>query len=439
MNFTRPVFYGWWIAVTALVVNGILSAPSFGAAGLWIDSLESEYGWGRTQLSIAFSLGQLEATFVAPLVGYLIDRFGGKRISIFGAFVSIIGFLSLSLTTPITDSRENWLDPGIFYLSYIMIVTGSTLAGWIPMTVIINNWFNKNRSFAMSIGSVGFSVGTFLLVPLYAFLMNPDVLGWRYTAILIALMLPGVILLVSKVIKNTPEEIGLVPHGNMVNNDPSEPEILKTLPANKSSKDIDFTIWEALRERSFWLIGVGHGASAMSTSTMMVHIILAFIDQGLSLQTAATLWAITMGIGGIFQLFGGVVGDRYSKRYLLCLFGIIQSFGVYLGSYVNSFGLGLIFAAIYGIGFGARAPITTAMRGEYFGRKSFGKIMGVSTLPMMGMSIVAPILAGFFYDSQGHYSNVFLYIAIAGAIGSLLFILAKKPTHPSQRQNQHIE
>ena len=196
MKFSKPIFYGWWIAITALLVNAILSAPSFGSAGLWIESLESEYGWSRTQLSIAFSLGQLEASIAAPLVGYLIDRYGGKKISMLGAFVAIFGFLSLSLTTPLTDSRENWLDPGIFYISYIMIMTGSTLSGWIPMTVIINNWFNKNRSLAMSIGSIGFSVGTFLLVPLYAYLIDPDLLGWRYTAVLIAFMMPGVILLV---------------------------------------------------------------------------------------------------------------------------------------------------------------------------------------------------------------------------------------------------
>ena len=79
------------------------------------------------------------------------------------------------------------------------------------------------------------------------------------------------------------------------------------------------------------------------------------------------------------------------------------------------------------------------MRGEYFGRKAFGKIMGVSTLPMMTMSIAAPVLAGRFYDSQGNYSEAFLYIAIAGALGSLFFLLAKKPTHPSQLQDQKIK
>ena len=85
----RKFFYGWWISFTALIVNAILSAPSFGAAGLWIDALETEYGWTRTQLAIAFSLGQLEGTITSPLVGYLIDKIGAKKTALTGTFIAI--------------------------------------------------------------------------------------------------------------------------------------------------------------------------------------------------------------------------------------------------------------------------------------------------------------------------------------------------------------
>ena len=117
-----------------------------------------------------------------------------------------------------------------------------------------------------------------------------------------------------------------------------------------------------------------HGGSAMLTSTMMVHLILAFKSQGLSLEIASLMWGITMGIGGLSQLFGGVIGDKFTKRYSLALFGCIQSIGVIIAYKVDSILLAIVFALIYGIGFGARAPITTAMRGEYFGRKSFSVI-----------------------------------------------------------------
>ena len=87
------------------MVNAVLSAPAFGATGLWINSLETEFGWSRTQLSIAFSLGQLEGSIAAPFVGYLIDKIGGKNVACIGAIVASLGFLCLSQTVPITQSR----------------------------------------------------------------------------------------------------------------------------------------------------------------------------------------------------------------------------------------------------------------------------------------------------------------------------------------------
>ena len=190
------LFYGWRIAFTALVVNAVISAPAYGATGLWIDSLESEFGWSRTQLSIAFSLGQLEGSIAAPIVGYLIDKIGGKKVACMGAIASSIGFLCLSQTVPITESRDNWLDPTIFYISYITIMFGVTLGGWIPMTVIINNWFSKNRSLAMSIGSVGFSVGTFAIVPFLAILISAEDVGWQATALGLTIFFPLLLMVI---------------------------------------------------------------------------------------------------------------------------------------------------------------------------------------------------------------------------------------------------
>ena len=110
-----------------------------------------------------------------------------------------------------------------------------------------------------------------------------------------------------------------------------------------------FTIGEAIREKSFWYISIGHGASAMLTSTMMVHLILAFKNQGLTIEIAALIWGISMGIGGISQLLGGIIGDKVTKRYALFFFGCLQAIGVALAVTVTSIWSALIFATIYGL------------------------------------------------------------------------------------------
>ena len=386
-------------------------------------------------MAIAFSLGQLEGSAAAPLVGYLIDKIGGKKVSMFGTAVAILGFVLLSLTTPVTNSRDHWFDPAIFYLAYCTIMFGGTLAGWIPMTVIINNWFDRQRSLAMAIGSVGFSVGTFAIVPLLAYMVNPEILGWKWTAVSIAAFLPLIIIVTFIFIRDRPQDMGLLPDGVVPGTINRPVKIAKsTVNTGLTDQKPDFTIGEALKEKVFWIIALGHGASAMLTSTMMVHLILALKDQGLSLQTSATMWGVAMGVGGISQLFGGVIGDRYSKRYCLIIFGCLQSIGVATATLVTSIYSAGLFVIIYGIGFGARAPITTAMRGEYFGRTSFGKIMGISAMPMMLMTMVAPVVAGRMFDSQGNYEQAFLYIAVVGFAGSLIFVFAQPPIHPSLKQ-----
>jgi MFS family permease len=420
----HPIFYGWWIAISALIVNAILSAPTQGGAGLWVYSLETEFGWTRTQLATAFSLGQLEGSIASPVIGYLIDKIGGKKVAIIGTFITTVGFVVLIQTTPLSSSRDIWYDPAIFYLAYIFMMFGSQMAGWIPMTVIINNWFSKNRSLAMGIGSIGFTAGTFALVPLLAFVITPDRLGWKGTATAIAIIMPMLMVFIWKIIKNKPEEMGLLPDGI-----PKNPaNITKTF--NKS----DFTIRQALKTKVFWLMSFGHGASAMLTSLMMLHLILALINQGLPLIQASFIWGLAMGIGGISQLIGGAIGDRFEKRYTLVMFGCIQAIAVIVAGFIQSIPLAILFAFLWGIGFGGRAPITTAMRAEYFGRKAFGKIMGISAVPMMMMTVVTPLYAGFMYDSTQDYRYSFITIGIAGFIGTFLFLFAKKPIHPDDRE-----
>ena len=115
-----------------------MSGPGFGGAGLWIDSLERDFGWSRSQLSFAFSLGQLESSIAAPIVGYLIDKYGGKKMAILGVCVASIGYLCLNQVQAFTPGVSEWNDPLMFYIAYMLTMLGVSLGGWLTMTVIIH-------------------------------------------------------------------------------------------------------------------------------------------------------------------------------------------------------------------------------------------------------------------------------------------------------------
>ena len=109
------------------------------------------------------------------------------------------------------------------------------------------------------------------------------------------------------------------------------------------------------------------------------------------------------------------------------MFGCLQSVGVGLATFIDSLYLAPFFILVYGLGFGARIPLGTAIRGEYFGRKSFGKVLGLSMTPMMLLMMAGPLFAGWMHDRIGDYDLAFYILAVISLVGSLGFLFAKKP------------
>jgi len=92
-----------------------------------------------------------------------------------------------------------------------------------------------------------------------------------------------------------------------------------------------------------------------------------------------------------------------------------------------------LFAVLLGIGFGGRTPVTTAIRGIYFGRRAFAAITGISMVPMNVMLFSAPLFAGYMRDRTGTYDVPFLTIAVVCLLGSCLFLLLGEPKVPGPR------
>lgn len=416
LNFPRKIFYGWWIVVLTLIITSSTSSPAFAAVGVWVDSLEQHFGWSRTQLALAFSLGQLEASIAGPVVGILVDKIGAKKVIFAGISLVGIGFILLSQTNSLI----------MFYFSYGVVMLGASGGGWLPMMTVINNWFDKKRTMAMGIGGLGFSMGSFVLVPILAWLVNPSHFGWEMTALALGIFFLIIALPIAKLIRNSPEEHGEIPDGIKAH----QSDILNN--NSNANENREFEISEVIKMKSFWVISICHGTSSMLISTMMMHMILALKDQGLSLQTAALIWGITMGYSGLAQIFGGYIGDKMPKNLALCIFGCLQSVGVAIATLIgDSFYFIPIFIIIYGLGFGARVPLGSSIRGEYFGRKSYGKVLGFSMVPMFLLMTIGPLFAGKMFDIYGNYEIAFLVLAVIAGFGSLGFLFAKKPNPKS--------
>ena len=399
------------------------SAPLFHAMTVWSVALEAHFGWSRTQLSMAFAFTRIEGGVMGPIEGYLTDRAGPKRMVLIGLFVLGIGFLLF------WQVKHLWM----FYLAFVIMSLGHSLCGWVPVTTLLNNWFIRNRAKAMGWSNTFSRLGALILVPAIAWAINPDKdrLGWDVTALALGIFSFLVAVPMYKVIRNRPEEYNLLPDGLM----PLEVETSRN--SQDSGKEVsqievqqdtqDLTTAQALKTVAFWLISIGHGLTSMVIIAIMAHLGLFMSDNGFDIQTTAWVVSVYTFVAMVFPVVGGYVGDRIPIRIAIFVFTSIQAFSVVILTFATTLPLLYAFAVLFGIGFGGRSPLTTAIRGDYFGRRSFGKILGISTVPLNILLLVAAPFAGYMYDTTGSYTSAFLILAALSFVGGVFFLLAKKP------------
>ena len=410
------MFYGWIITGLALLANAMSSGPVWSGVGVWIKALELHFGWSRAQLTGAFSLAQLEGSIIGPLMGYLIDRLGPKRMVLFGMVITGLGFLLFSRTDSII----------IFYLSYGMIMLGTAASTWLPYMSVVNRWFVRKRGLAMAIAGEGSPLGGLVLVPILAWAVTPGSHGWSTTAQWIGVVFLCLAWPMSQLIRVRPEDYGLLPDGDRP--EQAGQEAARSARRTPPRDQLQFTGRQAMRTHAFWLITFGHAFSSILFATLTVHLVPMLTDKGLTLQAAANMFSVVMGVAAVFQLIGGYAGDRLPKNAVIAFFGFIQAGGFLMAVLVDSLPMALAFAVTFGAGFGGRNPLTTAIRGDYFGEKAFATITGISSAPMYALMLAAPLFAAFMFDATKSYNVAFLVIGGLGVLSGVLFLMAKKPT-----------
>ena len=400
------LFYGWWIVSAGFLINTVSGGLVSHAFGAYVVLLEDDFGWSRTAFAGAFALQRVESGLLGPIEGWAIDRFGPRRVMMTGIVIFALGFFAFSQINSLIT----------FYLAFLLIALGSALGSFLPVTVAIVNWFNLRRARALALLSMGFSTGG-LLQPGVVGLMES--LGWRGMAVTSGVIILVVGLPLASLVRHRPEDYGMRPDGAPVSDAEGPPET-------------GFTARQAIRTRAFWCIALGHSSSLLVFGAVMVHFPAHVSESlGYSLGFAASMIAVmtfSMVIGQI--VIGGLVGDRINKRrtIIIALFG--HTVALLLLAYATSVWMIVAFAVINGLAMGARGPLIQAMRADYFGRTSFGTIMGFSSLVMMVGIISGPVIAGISYDTTGSYEIGFTLLAILASFGSLFFVFATKPELP---------
>ena len=418
----RKLFHGWYIVAAGIVINMLMGGLIMHAFHFYVAELTNEFMWPATIFGLAFMITRIESGVLGPIQGWLIDRFGPQTMMRLGILSTTIGLLLFSQL----DSQ------GTFIGFYFIVAIGSSVGGFMTVSVAVVNWFERLRSRALGLMSTGFAFGGFLAFPVGTMIQE---FGWRNTALVSAILLFTVGQALAFVFVRRPEDRGLRKDGGAPPPEPT-PAGEGAAPATPVSppRSRDFTVREALRTRAFWGLALAHGAPLLVISGVFVHFTLLITEiEGLSLGHANLAYFI-MNFAQLVAMLGmGYLGDRFSKRALLVPPMLGHCFAAILLGFAQSYEAVLIAAVINGLSWGSRAPLITGLRADYFGGRNFGQIMGWSSIVMSSFMTLGGFLSSVLVDATGSYEIPFMMLGIGAGTGAFWILLAARPRLPTSR------
>jgi len=368
---------------------------------VFIDSFISDLNISRSLVSTLYTAGTLAASFALPLVGRQLDRWGSR-------FMIVIVCFFLGCACIYMGFIRNAAMLFIGFLTLRMLGQGSLS---LVSTYVINQWWVRRRGMAMGIagmaaaliGAGGFPNLINWLIPIY---------DWRITYMLLGLgVLVGMLPLGLIFIRNRPEDFGLFPDGAISEADREDTSV-------HDPKEEHWTLSEAVRTSTFWIVGAGLSAGSMLSTGLTFHLFSIFKDSGLSSTVAASVFLPIAATTGIMHLGGGILVDRISVRIILAASLFFQALALIMAPYLYSVELALTFGLIMGIRGGLQMIVSNVIWAKFYGRLHLGSISGVTTTLMVAGSALGPMPFGVARDLLGSYTAVL--IGFAG----LPFILA---------------
>jgi len=413
-----PFYYGWIIVGTALVTMLVAYGIWWSFSMFYVQILR-EFGWSRGSTATIFTVGSVVYGFGSLAAGALVDRFGPRKLFPFACFLIAAGCLVNFL------AQELWH----FYLAYgVFIGLGVICAGFVPMTVVLSNWFVRRRGAALGVALIGNVQPPLLAVPIQ-FLIAA--FGWRSSyAILGAVALFIIAPLTLLLMRTRPRDVNLEPDGLPAGEDAAEKSsrssryVIKVV--NPKWAETDWTLARAIRTRQFWILCAMMAAMGTGAGMIMHHLVPMTMDAGHTATLAALIFSLA-GICSIGGRLGGFLSDHWGREAvftILVVFFILSALSLVV-MIQNGQAWPLYFYALaYGIGAGLSSPTFGAGTADLFIGRSFGAILGFINISYgIGQGIGA-WAAGAMFDKMGDYTLAMLTTIPLFAAVCLLFWLA---------------
>jgi len=398
----------WGVVAISFVNIALAYGLNFSFSVFFVAILE-EFKWSRASIAGAFSLSSLVLGIGSWPGGRLIDRFGPRKMLMVGAIILSLATMASALI------REVW---HLYFLFGILAGLGICGLGWVPNSVLLSNWFVKNRGSMVGIAFSGMGIGILAVGPSAQYLISS--LGWRMAYLVFGLAVLAILLPLNLFLQDRPN--------GKLKSEGSDPDQQNPLPqAESPSEKGDWTLNRSMKTLPFWALFISFFLIPLGIYPVAIHQVAYIIDQGYSKILAAFVFG-TMGLlSTVGRPLFGALSDRIGREkavtwsFISSIAGILLL--IFLPALKAVFWL-YLYAILFGLGFGARGPIVAAMLADRFSGKYFGSIYGFINIGNGMGGALGPWLGGVLYDSTGSYRIPFLLCIPVLVLACFLFWVA---------------
>jgi MFS family permease len=386
-----------WLVLLGCFIGMSLAMPAIlmQPMGLFLKSMTAEFGWSRTQFSSVISIAALCNALIMPVAGYLVDRFGARRIIVIGTTIGCSCYAALSQANS--------------YAAFIGILMGTVVAGnlasYPAFMSLAQRWFDKRLGFALAITSTGLAVG--VAASSYVIARTIELQGWRA-----AFLTVGIGALV----------IGLLSATFLIRND-AEAMSEEVVPEKTVIASDNLSLGDAVRSRDFWLYTVSFALIIFAVVGCNFHLPALLADHGAGSAQIASVVALGSA-GSLFgRLFTGIMLDRYSVLRVAGAFFLGQVIGFFL--LMNGLQWALLASFLLGAVQGAEIDVMGYVLARRFGRQAYARVFGMCFGITLVGAIFGPLAMAAIFDRTHSYDLGLLLLPVFPLSAFILLWLAK--------------
>jgi MFS family permease len=385
----------WWVVVGSVIGLMVSSGPiNIFTFGVFLRAVTVDLHIGRAAFGSAMLATNWISAASGPFLGWLLDRYGARRVLLPGATLFAIA-----------TALQAYITPSLLVIYLLFALKALTGAGLSPVcfAFAVSKWFDRQRGLALGIALGGVGLGTAVIPPLVAYLIATD--GWRvaYVGLGVVVLLLGVVPTLLFIREPDAHERAALPH-----------------LTRAASSGFDFVA--VLKGRRFWALAVAFFLGVVALNGTLTQIVAMLMDRGVPLQAAARVLAASGLAAIVGRIVSGWCVDRYHGPYVAIGFYILPMIGTALFASGAGEPMPLIGALLCGAALGGEIDLMGFFVSRYFGLKSYGKIFGTMFGIFAGSTGVGPFISGLSFDHWHSYVPAFVLYEVGLVIACLIFL-----------------